>query len=114
MEKLGVLDPGFIDPIEVSIEESPENVDIVQVILGNASQVFNSLNGSKEHFLFIKEASGYLVASNTNKQDKFNTNHKLNFKEIYSSDKNEIYVDQEPVKVELWKFYNPKGPPVLC
>ena len=114
MEKLGVLDQGFIDPIEVSIEKSPENVDIVQVILGNANQVYNSLNESEEHFLFVKEAGGFLLASITDKLDNFNSNHKLNFKEIYSSDKNEIYVEQEPVKVELWKFYNPKGPPVLC
>jgi len=114
MQKLGVLDPGFIDPIEVSIEESPENVDIVQVILGNANQVYNSLNGSKEHLLFIKEANGYLVASITNKQDKFNTNHQFNSKEFYASDKNEILDDQELVNVELWKYYNSKGPPVLC
>jgi len=114
MEKLGVLDPGFIDPIEVSIEESPEHVDIVQVILGNANQVYNSLNGSKEHFLFIKKASGYLVASISNKQDNFNTNHKPNFKEFYVSDKNEMYNYQKPVEVALWKYYDSKGPPVLC
>ena len=114
MEKLGVLDPGFIDPIEVSIEESPENADIVQVILGNANQVYNPLNGCKEHFLFIKEASGYLVASIANIQDKVDSNHSFNFKKFNTLDKNEIDDDQEPVKVELWKFYNPKGPPVLC
>ena len=114
MQKLGVLDPDFIDPIEVSIEESPENVDIVQVILGNARQVFNSLNGSEEHFLFIKEANGYLVASIINKQDNSETNQLLNFKEYYASDKNEILGDQELVNIELWKYYNSKGPPVLC
>ena len=113
MQKLGVLDQGFVDPIEVS-KNSLENDDIVQVVLGNASKVFNSLNGSEEHFLFVKEASGYLIASITYKQHNLNTNHKLNFDEFYDSDKNEIYEDQEPVKVELWKFYNPKGPPVLC
>ena len=113
MEKLGVLDQGFVDPIESS-KKSPENDDIVQIILGNASQVFNSLNGSDEHFLFVKEASGYLVASITNKQENFYPNQKLNFKEFYNSNKNEIYDDQEPVKVELWRYYNPKGPPVLC
>jgi len=113
MEKLGVLDQGFVDPIEAS-KKSPENDDIVQIILGNASQVFNSLNGSEEHFLFVKEASGCLVASITNKQENFNTNHNLNFKEFYNSNKNEIYDDQELVKVELWRYYSPKGPPVLC
>jgi len=113
MEKLGVLDQGFVDPIESS-KKSPENDDIVQIKLGNASQVFNSLNGSDEHFLFVKEASGYLVASITNKQENFYPNQKLNFKEFYNSNKNEIYDDQEPVKVELWRYYNPKGPPVLC
>jgi len=114
MEKLGVLDPGFIDPIEVSIEESPENVDIVQVILGNVNQIFNSLNGSKEHFLFIKEASGYLVASITNKQDNFYPNHQPNLKEFYVSEKSEMNDYQEPVEVALWKYYDSKGPPVLC
>ncbi len=113
MEKLGVLDQGFVDPIEAS-KKSPENDDIVQIILGNASQVFNSLNVSDEYFLFVKEASGYLVASITNKQENFNPNRKLNFKEFYNSNKNEIYNDQEQVKVELWRYYNPKGPPVLC
>jgi len=113
MGKLGVLDQGFIDPIEVS-KNSLENDDIVQLILGNARQVFNSLNRSEEHFFIVKEASGYLVASIANKQDNLNTNHKLNFEEFYDSDKNEIYDAQEPVKVELWKFHNPKGPPVLC
>jgi len=113
MGKLGVLDQGFIDPIEVS-KNSLENDDIVQLILGNARQVFNSLNRSEEHFFIVKEASGYLVASIANKQDNLNTNHKLNFEEFYDSDKNEIYDAQEPVKVELWKFHNQKGPPVLC
>jgi hypothetical protein len=113
MEKLGVLDQGSIDPIEVS-NNSLENDDIVQVVLGNVRRVYNSINRSEEHFLIVKEASGYLVASIANKQDNLNTNHKLNFKEFYDSDKNEIYEDQEPVKVELWKFHNPKGPPVLC
>ena len=113
MGKLGVLDTGFVDPFEIS-KNSLENDDIVQVVLGNASQVFNSLNGSEGHFLFVKEASGYLVASITNKQDNFKANQKLNFKDFYVSDKNEIYDAQEPVKVELWRYHNPKGPPVLC
>ncbi len=113
MEKLGVLDQGSVDPIEVS-NNSLENDDIVQVVLGNVRHVYNSINRSEEHFLIVKEASGYLVASIANKQDNLNTNHTLNFKEFYDSDKNEIYEDQEPVKVELWKFHNPKGPPVLC
>ena len=113
MEKLGVLDQGSVDPIEVS-NNSLENDDIVQVVLGNVRQVFNSLTVSKEHFLFVKEASGYLLASITDKLDNLNTNHKFNFDESYGSDNHEIYDDQEPLKVELWKFYNPKGPPVLC
>jgi hypothetical protein len=113
MEKLGVLDQGSVDPIEVS-NNSLENDDIVQVVLGNVRQVFNSLTVSIEHFLFVKEASGYLLASITDKLDNLNTNHKFNFDESYGSDNHEIYDDQEPLKVELWKFYNPKGPPVLC
>ena len=111
--KLGVLNPGFVDPVEVS-KNSLEHDDIVQIVLGNASQVFNSLNGSEEHFLFVKEASGYLVASITNKQDNFNANHKYDFKDFDVPNKDEIYDDQEPVKVELWRYHNPKGPPMLC
>jgi len=111
--KLGVLNPGFVDPIEDS-KNPLEHDDIVQIVLGNASKVFNSLNGSNEHFLFVKEASGYIVASITNKQDSIITNNKLNFKEYYVSDKNEIHSDPETVKVALWKYYNPKGPPILC
>ncbi len=113
MKKLGVLDHGFVDPIEGSIS-SLENDDIVQVVIGNASQVFNSLNGSEAHFLFIKEASGYYFSSITNRQANLNADHNLNSKKFNTSDKNEMYEDQEAVKVELWKFYNPKGPPVLC
>ena len=111
--KLGVLNPGFVDPVEVS-KNSLEHDDIVQIVLGNASQVFNSLNGSEEHFLFVKEASGYLVASITNKQDNFNANHKYDFKDFDVPNKDEIYDDKEPVKVELWRYHNPKGPPMLC
>jgi len=111
--KVRVLDHDFVEPIEVS-EKSTENVDIVQVVLGNANQVFNHLNGSEDHFLFVKEASGYYVSSITNKQDNLNVDHNLNLKEFNTSNKNEICEDQEPVNVELWKFYNPKGPPVLC
>ena len=113
MEKLGVLGPGFVNPLEVS-KNSLENDDIVQVVLGNASQVFNSLNGNEEHFIFVKEASGCIIASITNKQENFKSNHELNPKDFYTSDKNEIYNDLVPVKVELWRFYSPKGPPVLC
>jgi len=113
MAKLGVLDQGFVDPIEDS-ENSLENDDIVQVVLGSTRQVFNPLNRSEEHFLFVKEASGYLVSSITNRQDNLNADHNLNLKEFNTSNKNEIYDNQEPIKVELWKFYHPKGPPVLC
>jgi hypothetical protein len=113
MDKLGVLDLGIADPIDVS-KNSIENDDIVQVVLGNASQIFNPLNGSEDHFLFVKEASGYIFTSITTKQDKFNSNGTFNFKELYVSDKNEIYYDQEHVEVELWRYHNPKGPPVLC
>ena len=113
MEKLGVLDPGFADEIEDS-KTTLENDDLVHVVLGNANQVFNSLNGSEEHFLFLKEASDYVVASITNKQDNFNVNPEVIFKDFYVSDKKETYEDQKSVEVALWRFYNPKGPPVLC
>lgn len=113
MEKLGVLDPGFVDPLEVS-KHSLEKDDIVHVVLGNANQVFNSLNKSEEHLLFVKETSGCLITSITNKQENSKSNHELNSKDFNISDKNEIYTDLLPVKVALWKYYNPKGPPIIC
>ena len=113
MGKLGVLDLGVIDAIDVP-KKPLENDDIVQVVLGNANQVFNSLERSEEHLLFVKEASGYLVTSITNNYNNFNSIHKHKLKESYTSNKNEMDDYQESVKVELWRYYNPKGPPVLC
>ena len=113
MGKLGVLDLGVIDPLDVP-KKPLENDDIVQVVLGNASQVFNSLERSEEHLLFLKEASGYLVTSITNNYNNSNSIHTRKLKDSYTSNKNEMDDYQESVKVELWRYYNPKGPPVLC
>jgi hypothetical protein len=107
MGKLGVLDLGIVDPLEIP-DKPLENDDLVQVVLGNARQVFNSFNGSEEHLLFVKESSGYIVALVNDYQDKIHSNQELTFNELHPPDK------KEPVKVELWKYYNPKGPPVLC
>ncbi|MHA1235857.1 MAG: hypothetical protein ACTSQL_12340 [Promethearchaeota archaeon] len=90
------------------------NVPGFKTLVKSAELLKKVMNGSEDHFLFVKEASGYYVSSITNRQDNLNADHNLNLKEFNTSNKNEIGEDQEPVKVELWKFYNPKGPPVLC
>ena len=113
MEKLGVLDLGIVDPLEIP-KKPLENDDIVQVVLGNASQIFNSLKETEEHLLFVREASGYLVTSINIKRSNNDINTNFNFKELSASNKNEMYNNQDSVEVELWRYYNPKGPPVLC
>lgn len=111
MNKLGVLDPAFVDLSETS-DEVAHCDDIVQVVLGNASSVFNGLNESEEYYLFVKEASGYLVASVAKTQDRDTTDKIMNFNEIALTDKKDR-TEGEEVKVELWRFHNPTGPPVV-
>jgi hypothetical protein len=38
---------------------------MVQVVLGGTTQVFNNLNESKGFYLFVRDLSGYLVATIT-------------------------------------------------
>ena len=112
MNRLGVLDPAFIGPVEVS-DDVTQRDDIV-VVLGGASPVFNSLNGSEAYYLFVKNASGYLVASVAKNQNHVVESNKTDFKEI--DDSNKIYSNdsKEEVEIELWRYHNPKGPPVDC
>jgi len=115
MIKLGVLDPAFVDVDGLSIDYEDslvDGADIVQVVLGNAAQVFNSLNESKAFYLFLKDLNGYLVASITQPIDNKNNR-------IIRDNANEINLNgkvgnKEIVKLELWKYYNPKGPPLTC
>ena len=115
MTKLGVLDPVFVDvdgePVDYE-DSLVDGADIVQVVLGNATQVFNNLNESKDFYLFLKDLNGYLVASITQSIDN---KYSRTFRDSVS-DRNfsEKVGNKEIVKLELWKYYNPKGPPLMC
>ncbi len=113
MHKLGLLDPAFADLSEVS-ENGAQCDDIVQIVLGNANQVFNGLNESEEYYLFVKDASGYLVASVAKNQDHNKISYSLLNNESAMKNKYDEINDDEAVKVELWKYYSPKGPPLMC
>ena len=118
MAKLGVLDPSFIeiDGESVDYEESlVDGADIVQVILGNATQVFNNLNESKDFYLFLKSINGYLFATVIQNHNNYINSDKrfvkYNQKIIKSAERVE---NKEIIKLELWRYYNPKGPPLTC
>lgn len=118
MAKLGVLDPSFIDidGESVDYEESlVDGADIVQVILGNATQVFNNLNESKDFYLFLKSINGYLFATVIQNHNNYINSDKrfvnYNQKIIKSAER---VGNKEIIKLELWRYYNPKGPPLTC
>ncbi|MBA7580272.1 hypothetical protein ES708_22163 [subsurface metagenome] len=122
MTKLGVLGPTFVDIDGESIDYEDslvDGADIVQVVLGNATQVFNNLNESKDFYLFLKDLNGYLVASITQQID--NNNSYSNNNEIIRDNINinersfsKKIGRKETVRLELRKYYNPKGPPLAC
>ena len=120
MTKLGVLEPAFVDIDVESVDyEEPlvRGVDIVQVVLGNATQVFNSLNESKDFYLFVKDLNGYLVASITQTIDNdnyYSNNNGVIRDKISERNFSKKVAKKETVKLELWKYYNPKGPPLTC
>ena len=111
MNRIGVLDPMFVDLNDVSIQETQCD-DIVQVVLGNANQVFNSFNGSEEYYLFVKDTSGYFVASVAKNQNYDRKNNSMLFSQ--HANKNNKMDGKKEVKIELWKYYNPNGPPAVC
>ena len=113
MNKLGVLDPSFIDVSEKP-EPTSETDDMILVVLGNAKHVFNSLNKSKGYYLFLKNLSGFSVTSiiNENSNDKPKKN--LFTDEGNITHKSDKIDNKDKVKLELWKYYNPKGPPIIC
>ena len=113
MNKLGVLDPAFVDLGDLLDEVAPCD-EIVQVVLGNAGPVFNNLNETKEYYLFVKGASGYIVASVAKGQDNETNGKKTNFNGISTTLKKDHVDTKEGVKIELWRYHNPKGPPLLC
>ena len=110
MNKIGVLDPAFVDLDENSCEIAQVD-DIIQVIVGNATPVFNSHNESEEYYLFVKDASGYLVASVAKNQTRNVESNKMGFKEIFESDRIGNKDSKEDIEIELWRYHNPKGPP---
>ena len=117
MIKLGVLDPAFVDIDGESIDYESSLVggaDIVQVVLGNATPVFNNLNESKGFYLFVKDLNGYLVASITQAIDNNNNNKKIIRDNVNERSFSKKAANKETVKLELWKYYNPKGPPLTC
>ncbi len=113
MNKIGVLDPAFVDLDDQSCDIAQVD-DIVQVVIGNATPVFNNLNESEEYYLFVKDVSGYLVASVAKNQNRDIESDKMGFNEITRSDKNDNNDSKENVKIELWKYYSPNGPPTVC
>jgi len=113
MTKLGVLDPSIID-INSEPELDSEPDDLVQIVLGNAKQVFNSLNECNDYYLFVRGFSGLLGTSIINCDNKANHNNLLFTDERKTSHKFEKVDNKDKVKLELFKFYNPKGPPIIC
>jgi len=115
MHKLGVLDPSLIDMSEESETPSEsEPDDMVLVALGNAEQVFNSLNESKNYYLFVRGLSGFSVTSIINEKNHDKPNNILFKDEGNLIHKSEKIDNKDKVKIELFKYYNPKGPPILC
>ena len=103
MLKLGVLDPAFVG-VQDLVDDS---TDIVQVVLGRAVQVHNHLTYSEENYLITRSDTGYLIASVREGKSQEYENYG------YSTNKNfEKIRDKRPMKLELWKYYSPKGPPL--
>ncbi len=115
MTKLGVLDPSFVDENEelVDYEDSlVDGADIVQVVLGSATQVFNNLNESNDFYLFVKDLNGYLIAFITQPID--DKNNRKSSDSVSDRNFSKKVGNKETVKLEMWKYYNPKGPPLVC
>jgi hypothetical protein len=113
MSRLGILDPLIINTNDKH-ELVSERDDLVQIVLGNAKQVYNNLNESNDYYFFVKGLRGLIFTSIIS--DKKNVNHnKLLFtNERKTSHRFEKVDNKDKVKIELFKFYTPKGPPILC
>ena len=112
MTKLGVLDPGIIN-MENNSEIDSESDGLVQVILGSAKPVFNSLRVCNDSYLFIRGISGLLGTSIINNNNNAHQNNMLFTDERNSSHKTKKVDNKDKVRLELFKFYNPKGPPII-
>ena len=116
MTKLGVLEPAFndVDGESIDYEDSlVDGDDIVQAVLGSATQVFNSLNESKDFYLFLKDLNGYLFATIIQNYNNYIDNNRK-FVNVKSVGKVEKCENKRFVKLELWRYYNPTGPPLTC
>ena len=95
-------------------EPTTETDHMVLVVLGNAKKVFNSLNNSKCYYLFLRNLRGFSVTSIINEENNDKTK-KIPFTDddniTHKSDKID---NKDKVKLELLKYYNPKGPPIIC
>jgi hypothetical protein len=112
MTKLGVFDPSIIDAND-NPEDSIERDDLVQVTLGGAKPIFNSLNDSNDYFLFTRGLSGMLGTSIINENNDIHNNKLLYSSHFMTSNNTEKVDNKEKVKLELFKYYNPKGPPII-
>ena len=115
MSRLGVLDPLFIDMSEEP-ETTSETDDMVLVVLGDAKQVFNTLNESKDYYFFVRGLNGFSVTSIINEKNNDKTNNVLFTDDGKITHKSEKIDNNDKIKIELWKYYtySPKGPPILC
>ena len=114
MAKLGVLDPAFVavEGESIDYEDSlVDGADIVQIVLGTSTQVFNNLNESKDFYLFLKDINGYLLATIIQNHNNYTDNDRkvVNAKSVGKVEKCE---NKKFVKLELWRYYNPTGPPL--
>jgi len=113
MHKLGVLDPPFINVSEKP-EPTTETDDMILVVLGNAKPVFNSFNMSKNYYFFLRNLSGFSVTSIINEENNDKTKKTLLTDDGIITNKSDKIDNKDKVKLELCKYYNPKGPPIIC
>lgn len=111
MNRLGVLDPSLIDNEKAEMDFKSD--DLVQVVLGNARPVFNRLRNGNDSYLFVRGLRGLLGISIINYCNNAHYN-----KMLYTNEGNNCHYiekvdNKDKVKLELFKFYNPKGPPII-
>jgi hypothetical protein len=75
--------------------------------------VFNHLNESKDFYLFLKNIDGYLFATIIQNHNNYIDNNRkfVNVKNVGKVEKCE---NKKFVKLELWRYFNPTGPPLTC
>ena len=66
-----------------------------------------------DSYLFIRGISGLLGTSIINNNNNAHQNNMLFTDERNSSHKTKKVDNKDKVRLELFKFYNPKGPPII-